>query len=120
MDAFRESVDWVCDPANFNDTDIDESKLSLFSAADKPVPPGSKGLAAFGAGMDHELRTMLRHRLLDVSRDDVVRAAQKHLKGTLDAGIGWRIGGRGCVLVVCLNWSGVDARARASNISRTN
>lgn len=42
LSAFEESVDWV-KTGTFTQQDIDEAKLSVFSAVDAPVAPADKG-----------------------------------------------------------------------------
>lgn len=42
LSAFDESVDWV-KSGTFTQQDIDEAKLSVFSAVDAPVAPADKG-----------------------------------------------------------------------------
>lgn len=46
LSAFDESVDWV-KAGTFTQQDIDEAKLSVFSAVDAPVAPADKGAAIF-------------------------------------------------------------------------
>lgn len=42
LSAFRKGVDWA-KSGQFSQQDIDEAKLSVFSAVDSPVAPSSKG-----------------------------------------------------------------------------
>lgn len=45
LSAFRKGVDWA-KSGHFTQQDIDEAKLSVFSAVDSPVAPADKGEAA--------------------------------------------------------------------------
>lgn len=42
LSAFRKGVDWA-KSGQFSQQDIDEAKLSVFSAVDSPVAPADKG-----------------------------------------------------------------------------
>lgn len=42
LSAFRKGVDWA-KSGQFTQQDIDEAKLSVFSAVDSPVAPSNKG-----------------------------------------------------------------------------
>lgn len=42
LSAFRKGVDWA-KSGQFSQQDIDEAKLSIFSAVDSPVAPADKG-----------------------------------------------------------------------------
>ena len=42
LSAFRRGVDWA-KSGQFTQQDIDEAKLSVFSAVDSPVAPSNKG-----------------------------------------------------------------------------
>lgn len=46
LSAFGKSVDWVRS-GKFTQQDIDEAKLSVFSAVDSPVAPADKGAKIF-------------------------------------------------------------------------
>ena len=81
LEAFSNSVNWVCE-SSFNDDDLNEAKLSVFSQIDKPTPPGSKGLRNFLHGITEDEWSLYRQRLLAASKDDVVRVAGQYLKGS--------------------------------------
>lgn len=42
LSAFRKGIDWA-KSGQFTQQDIDEAKLSVFSAVDSPVAPADKG-----------------------------------------------------------------------------
>ena len=46
LSAFRRGVDWARS-GSFTQQDIDEAKLSVFSAVDAPVAPSDKGTKGF-------------------------------------------------------------------------
>lgn len=46
LSAFDESVDWA-KSGKFTQQDMDEAKLSVFSAVDAPVAPADKGAKSF-------------------------------------------------------------------------
>lgn len=46
LTAFEKAVDWTKSGA-FTQQDIDEAKLSVFSAVDSPVAPADKGWTCF-------------------------------------------------------------------------
>lgn len=79
MQIFDNSVHWLTECKDYTDRDIDESKLGVFQDVDKPVEPGRRGLNFFTLGETDEMRRHYRKRLLEVSRDDVVKVARKYL-----------------------------------------
>lgn len=82
--AFRRGVDWA-KAGHFSQQDIDEAKLSVFSAVDVPVAPSDKGMSLFLNGLTDEMRDAHRQRLFRVSHQNLVDAAERYLsvgKGT--------------------------------------
>lgn len=45
LSAFGKSVDWA-KSGRFTQQDVDEAKLSVFSAVDSPVAPADKGVTS--------------------------------------------------------------------------
>lgn len=45
LSAFGKSVDWA-KSGRFTEQDVDEAKLSVFSAVDSPVAPADKGVTS--------------------------------------------------------------------------
>eukprot|EP00123_Amoebidium_parasiticum_P018496 comp24222_c3_seq1/m.44621 comp24222_c3_seq1/g.44621 ORF comp24222_c3_seq1/g.44621 comp24222_c3_seq1/m.44621 type:complete len:1016 (-) comp24222_c3_seq1:414-3461(-) len=82
--AFESSAEWV-QKGNFEDSDIDEAKLSLFQKLDAPVAPGSKGMSEFVYGTTDAQRQTDRDRLFAVQREDLQRVAGQYLKGQSEA-----------------------------------
>uniref|UniRef100_A0A674BL39 Pitrilysin metalloproteinase 1 n=1 Tax=Salmo trutta TaxID=8032 RepID=A0A674BL39_SALTR len=66
LSTFRKSVDWVRS-GQFTQQDIDEAKLSVFSAVDSPVAPSNKGMGRFLSGITDELKQAHRERLFAVT-----------------------------------------------------
>ncbi|KAK5860414.1 hypothetical protein PBY51_021893 [Eleginops maclovinus] len=76
--AFRRGVDWA-KSGQFSQQDIDEAKLSVFSAVDSPVAPASKGMGGFLSGVSDEMMQGHRERLFAVSHRGLVEAAERYL-----------------------------------------
>eukprot|EP00002_Diphylleia_rotans_P037157 TRINITY_DN8276_c0_g5_i1.p1 TRINITY_DN8276_c0_g5~~TRINITY_DN8276_c0_g5_i1.p1 ORF type:complete len:1004 (-),score=211.10 TRINITY_DN8276_c0_g5_i1:177-3188(-) len=77
IEVYDNSLDWI--NRSLTDQDIDEAKISLFSALDAPVPPPSRGLDYFASGITPELRQTARDQLFAVSKRDVIEVAEKYL-----------------------------------------
>ena len=78
VDAFRRSIEWVRG-GGFEESDVEEALLSLFSGIDAPTPPSSKGLNQFITGITTAERQEYRERLLAVKKADVVRVSEEYL-----------------------------------------
>ncbi|TRY56080.1 hypothetical protein DNTS_017927 [Danionella cerebrum] len=78
LSAFRAGVDWAR-AGNFTQQDIDEAKLSVFSAVDAPVAPSDKGLGLFINGITHEMKQNHRERLFAVSEQNLIDVAGRYL-----------------------------------------
>ncbi|KAF3857855.1 hypothetical protein F7725_011056 [Dissostichus mawsoni] len=76
--AFRRGVDWA-KSGDFSQQDIDEAKLSVFSAVDSPVAPASKGMGRFLSGVTDEMLQGHRERLFAVSHRSLVEVAERYL-----------------------------------------
>ncbi|XP_033114780.1 presequence protease, mitochondrial-like [Anneissia japonica] len=76
--AFSDSIQWAVD-ANYSQQDIDEAKLSVFSAVDSPTAPSSKGMRLFSSHISDEIYQRHRQQLLAVTQDDMVKVAKKYL-----------------------------------------
>jgi Zn-dependent M16 (insulinase) family peptidase len=77
--TFDQGLNWLFQPAAFSDRDVREAKLSLFSALDKPVPPGSRGLGEFSSSVTHAMREKHRQALLAVDRSAILNAFSNHV-----------------------------------------
>ncbi|KAI4809398.1 hypothetical protein KUCAC02_018281 [Chaenocephalus aceratus] len=78
LSAFRRGVDWA-KSGDFSQQDIDEAKLSVFSAVDSPVAPASKGMGRFLSGVTDEMLQGHRERLFAVSHRSLVEVAERYL-----------------------------------------
>ncbi|XP_033838802.2 presequence protease, mitochondrial [Periophthalmus magnuspinnatus] len=76
--AFRRGVDWA-KAGLFSQQDIDEAKLSVFSAVDAPVAPSDKGMSLFLNGVTDDMRDAHRQRLFRVSHQDLLDVAERYL-----------------------------------------
>ncbi|XP_036136152.1 presequence protease, mitochondrial isoform X2 [Molossus molossus] len=76
--SFAKAVDWA-KSGKFSQQDIDEAKLSVFSAVDAPVAPSDKGLDHFLYGLSDELKQAHREQLFAVHREGLVDVSNKYL-----------------------------------------
>ncbi|XP_065809409.1 presequence protease, mitochondrial-like [Labrus bergylta] len=78
LSAFRRGVDWA-KSGQFTQQDIDEAKLSVFSAVDSPVAPADKGMGRFLSGVTNEMKQNHRERLFAVTHQSLVEVAERYL-----------------------------------------
>lgn len=78
LSAFRRGVEWVRE-GKFTQQDIDEAKLSVFSAVDAPVAPSNKGLGRFLNGITDEMKQRYRERLFAVTDKNLIDVAGRYL-----------------------------------------
>uniref|UniRef100_A0A672JUE7 Presequence protease, mitochondrial n=1 Tax=Salarias fasciatus TaxID=181472 RepID=A0A672JUE7_SALFA len=78
LSAFHRGVDWA-KSGRFTQQDIDEAKLSVFSAVDSPVAPSDKGMGRFLSGVTDEMKQGHRQRLFAVSHHNLVDVAERYL-----------------------------------------
>ncbi|XP_065809352.1 presequence protease, mitochondrial-like [Labrus bergylta] len=78
LSAFRRGVDWA-KSGQFTQQDIDEAKLSVFSAVDSPVAPADKGMGRFLSGVTDEMKQNHRERLFAVTHQSLVEVAERYL-----------------------------------------
>ncbi|XP_045906812.1 presequence protease, mitochondrial isoform X2 [Micropterus dolomieu] len=78
LSAFRKGMDWA-KSGQFTQQDIDEAKLSVFSAVDSPVAPADKGMGRFLSGVTDEMKQSHRERLFAVSHKNLVEVAERYL-----------------------------------------
>ncbi|KAL8921626.1 MAG: hypothetical protein Q9172_003915 [Xanthocarpia lactea] len=64
--------DWI-------NQDLEEAKLSVFQGVDAPESVSDEGMIRFLSGVDEDMEQRKREQLLDVTKEDVVEAAQKYL-----------------------------------------
>ena len=79
IDAFNASIEWIL--ANkFSDRDIQEAKLGIFQAVDKPTLPGDRGLRVWLSGINDDIFQEHRSRIKNVQREDLIRVTNEYLK----------------------------------------
>uniref|UniRef100_A0A8C1Y8H6 Pitrilysin metalloproteinase 1 n=1 Tax=Cyprinus carpio TaxID=7962 RepID=A0A8C1Y8H6_CYPCA len=78
LSAFRGGVEWAR-AGKFTQQDIDEAKLSVFSAVDAPVAPSDKGLGRFLNGITDEMKQRYRERLFAVTDKNLIDVAGRYL-----------------------------------------
>ncbi|KAK1345642.1 hypothetical protein QTO34_008105 [Cnephaeus nilssonii] len=78
LQSFAKAVDWA-KSGKFSQQDIDEAKLSVFSAVDAPVAPADKGLDHFLYGLSDELKQAHREQLFAVHREGLIDVSNKYL-----------------------------------------
>ncbi|XP_030631404.1 presequence protease, mitochondrial isoform X2 [Chanos chanos] len=78
LTAFRNGVEWA-KAGKFTQQDIDEAKLSIFSAVDAPVAPSDKALSRFLSGITDDLKQRHRERLFAVTEKDLIDVAGRYL-----------------------------------------
>ncbi|KAK2896068.1 presequence protease, mitochondrial [Channa argus] len=87
LSAFSKGIDWA-KSGQFTQQDIDEAKLSVFSAVDSPVAPADKGMNSFLSGITDEMKQSHRERLFTVSHKNLVDVAERYLSfGQMTCGI---------------------------------
>ncbi|XP_034038271.1 presequence protease, mitochondrial isoform X3 [Thalassophryne amazonica] len=86
LSAFRKGVNWAR-TGQFTEEDIDEAKLSVFSAVDAPIAPSDKGMDHFLSGITDEMKQNHREKLFAVNHKDLVGVAERYLN------VGQRTGG---------------------------
>ncbi|MEQ2296756.1 Presequence protease, mitochondrial, partial [Ameca splendens] len=78
LSAFQKGVDWA-KSGQFSQQDIDEAKLSVFSAVDSPVAPADQGISRFLSGITDEMKQSYRERLFAVDHKSLVDVAERYL-----------------------------------------
>ncbi|XP_071756138.2 presequence protease, mitochondrial [Centroberyx gerrardi] len=78
LSAFRKGVDWA-KSGQFTQQDIDEAKLSVFSAVDSPVAPSDKGMGRFLSGITDEMKQSHRESLFAVDHKHLLDVAGRYL-----------------------------------------
>lgn len=78
LSAFRGGVEWAR-AGKFTQQDVDEAKLSVFSAADAPVAPSDKGLVRFLNGITDEMKQTYREKLFAVTDKNLIDVAGRYL-----------------------------------------
>ncbi|CEP60812.1 pitrilysin family metalloprotease LALA0_S02e00188g [Lachancea lanzarotensis] len=82
LNVFQNAGRYVLEKSDWQNSDLDEAKLTIFQQVDAPISPSSEGVTEFTYGITDKLRQRRREQLLDVTLDDVRRAAEKYLFNT--------------------------------------
>ena len=85
LENFRIAVEEVVD-GKISDRDVDEAKLSLFSAYDKPILPQNWGLSQFFYGVSNEVLQAKRGQFLEASKQDLIRVAEELILNKMESG----------------------------------
>ncbi|XP_038074672.1 presequence protease, mitochondrial-like isoform X2 [Patiria miniata] len=78
LETFDKAVEWAIE-ASYSQQDIDEAKLSVFSAVDAPVAPSDKGMSLFTSHISEDMKQEQRRRMFAVSKEDLQFVAQRYL-----------------------------------------
>ncbi|XP_032898068.1 presequence protease, mitochondrial [Amblyraja radiata] len=78
MSVFRRSIAWAR-AGKFTQEDIDEAKLSVFSAVDTPIAPSDKGLDRFLYSISDDMKLKRREQLFEVDHDGLIEVTNKYL-----------------------------------------
>ncbi|XP_076452447.1 presequence protease, mitochondrial-like isoform X2 [Babylonia areolata] len=78
LKAFEDSVQWVTS-GQFTNEELDQAKISVFQATDKPVTPGNQGMRLFMDDVTDEQRQAYRDLLFAVNRDSIISVAKMYL-----------------------------------------
>lgn len=90
FNTFEKSMQRVSSE-NFDEKYIQQAKLSTFSKVDAPIPPHQKGLAMFLNDITNEMRQKMRKDILNVSKEDILRANEDFLIKPLEKGLSSRV-----------------------------
>lgn len=85
LKAFNEAVDKIIN-GDFDETDLEEAKLEMVQALDSPISPGSRAELAYGwwkEGRTLELRQAYRHKMLSLTKSEIIEAVRTHIKPRL-------------------------------------
>ena len=78
LDTFLKSYDWLKNPSNYTDDDIEAAKLTLFSQLDAPIVPSRKGLSEFKQCLTWEMKQRHRDGIFSSTRDDILAVTEKY------------------------------------------
>jgi len=76
--VYRNAGEWAAS-GNITDQDVEEGQLRIFQKLDEPVQPGYRGLRSFLSGVDDQTFRDHRVRVKNVTKEDLVSAANKYL-----------------------------------------
>ena len=79
LDVYDRSVDWLKEPNNFSDQDVNEAKLDLFKEIYSPVTAGNHGMSLFLSGIDDRKLSTYRSNVFNIKKGDLVNLVLKDL-----------------------------------------
>ncbi|KAL7746511.1 Mitochondrial presequence protease [Sorochytrium milnesiophthora] len=80
VDTFARSLKWLCDgERKISDRELMEAKLSIFGSMDSPEDVADEGSTLFRFGITREMRQRRRDQLFDVTYEQLLDAAKRHL-----------------------------------------
>jgi hypothetical protein len=88
LKAFSESIKEIADE-NFDDEDLNETKLEMVQGMDAPVSPGTRGYIAYcwlREGKTPEIRQYFRDKVLSLKAEDISHAVKKHIQKQFESG----------------------------------
>lgn len=85
LDAISKSAKWALGNS-WTERDLHDAKLSIFQSVDSPISPRSEITTEFLYGVTNEMKQQRRQALLNVTLDDVLKAAEKYLVPNLNDG----------------------------------
>eukprot|EP01127_Copromyxa_protea_P016926 TRINITY_DN5118_c0_g1_i1.p1 TRINITY_DN5118_c0_g1~~TRINITY_DN5118_c0_g1_i1.p1 ORF type:complete len:1008 (-),score=294.23 TRINITY_DN5118_c0_g1_i1:45-3068(-) len=83
LEHFENAIKWAA-AGEFDEENIKEAKLNVFSEIDHPVVPSKKGMTEFLMGITDEMRQRNRDILFSVNKAQLVTVANKYLKEGLE------------------------------------
>lgn len=69
--------------ASISDKELDEAKLQIFQDLDAPSTPQNKAYPMFVYGITDEIKQKRRQEIFNATKSDILRAAEKHLTGSI-------------------------------------
>jgi Zn-dependent M16 (insulinase) family peptidase len=80
LNVMKDAGRWAAE-RDWTAQELEEAKLTVFQGIDAPISVSAEGLSRFEIGVTKEMEQERRERLLDVSREDVRKAAEDVVKG---------------------------------------
>ncbi|KAJ3065100.1 Mitochondrial presequence protease [Quaeritorhiza haematococci] len=87
LETYEKAAEWGAGvKGRVGQRELDEAKLSIFSALDRPVSASDEGITLFRYGITDEMRQRRRDQLFAVTSDDVERVAKQVFYGPASKG----------------------------------
>ena len=78
MKVVSDAGRWARDK-DWTDEDLESAKLSVFQGLDAPESVSEEGMTRFLSGIDENMEQKMREQLLDVSKENVKKAAEDYV-----------------------------------------